>query len=153
MSYGPLVMTKRTKRTIFFSILGVLAIVLTAGIYLYNKGPVCVKCAAGKQVTAVILYQTFAADSTRAKREYTSQILEVSGIVKQVSQNLQNQAIILIQTNEPGAAVNCTMEGPADKIRKGDTVALKGICTGMDTGAVELGIPGDVYLTRCYLAK
>ena len=146
-------MKKITRRTIFFSILGVLAIVFATGLYLYNKGPVCVKCATGKKVTAAVLYQTFSADSTMAKREYAGQILEVSGIVKKVSQNVQKESFILIQTNEPGAAVNCTMEGPAEKTSEGDLVVLKGICTGMDTGAVELGIPGDVYLTRCYLAK
>jgi len=146
-------MTPKTKKTIIFSLLGIIAIGGAIAFYLYNKGPIDVKNASGIKVAATELYQTFSKDSTEAKKKYTDKILEVSGIVTQVSQNQQNQAIVLIKTNESGASVNCTMEGPADAIKEKDAIVLKGICTGMGMGDVDLGILGDVYLVRCYLVK
>ena len=146
-------MLSKRKKTIIFSILGIIVIGVSIGYYLYNKGPLCVKCADGKKVASEILYKNFSTDSTYAKKEYTDKILEVTGIVTQVSKNQQNQAIILLKTNESGASVNCTLEGPADKVRDRDAVIIKGICTGLGAGDADLGILGDVYLTRCYVVK
>jgi cytochrome c-type biogenesis protein CcmE len=146
-------MTSKAKKTLFFSLLGIVAIGLSLGLYFYNKGPICVTCASGTKISSAILYQTFSKDSITARKEYTGNILEVSGMVTRVMQNQQNQAIILLKTNESGASVNCTMEGPAESIKEGDAVTVKGICTGMGAGDADLGIAGDVYLTRCYMTK
>lgn len=146
-------MTLKSKKTIFFALLGLFAIGMFLGLYFYNKGPVCIKCADGEKVSSLNLYQTFSNDSIAARKTYADKILEVSGQVTRVSQNQQNQAIIFLKTASPGAAVNCTMEGPGDKIREGDSILIKGICTGIGSGDSDLGILGDVYLTRCYVGK
>ena len=148
-------MTRRTKKTIILSILGLTAIGVSIGLYFFYKGPVCVKCTSGKKVSATALYQVLSTDSVLANKEYISQtandkILEVSGVVSKVSQNQQNQAIIKLKTNEADAYVNCTMEGWAEKTKEGDSLIIKGICTGIGS---DLGIRGDVYLTKCYITK
>ena len=146
-------MTRRTKKIILFSILGLAAIGAGVGYYLFNKGPVDVKNSTGTKVIATALYQDYSKDSLTAQKKYTDKILEASGIVVKISDNQQHQAIILLKTNEAGAYVNCTMEGPSNTIKENDAVIIKGICSGIGQGDADLGIKGDVYLTRCYIVK
>ena len=146
-------MTPTVKKTILYAVLGLVAVGAGVGYYFYNKGPRDVKNANGKKVMATALYETFSKDSVAAQKNYTDKILETSGIVTKVSQNQQNQAIVMLKTNEDGASINCTMEGPANTIKEKDTVILKGICSGIGQGDADLGIKADVYLTRCYLIK
>lgn len=146
-------MTRTTKKTIVFSLLGLFAIAAGIGFYLYNKGPVDVKHASGTKVIAAELYATFSKDSITAKKKYINNILEAAGTVVRISKNQQNQDIIFLKTNEAGAFINCTMEGPVENIKENDNIVIKGICTGMGMGDTDLGILGDVYLGRCYLVK
>jgi hypothetical protein len=44
------------------------------------------------------------------------------------------------------------MEGKVDNINAGSKIAIKGICTGYNFDA-DMGIPGDVILTRCFIVK
>ncbi len=87
---------------------------------------------------------------TEAKTTYVNKVLNVFGIVKSVSVNQEHQQIILLKTSEPDASVNCTMEGNAVGIRVGDQVLLKGLCVGYSGGEADMGLPGDVFLVRCY---
>lgn len=146
-------MTRKTKKIILLSTLAAILAVAAIGYYFYNKGPLDVKGANGKKVSATELYKTFGTDSLSAKKQFLEKILEVSGTVTQVSQNQQNQAIVLLKTGVDGASVNCTLEGPVDGVKEGDTIYIKGICSGMGEGDADMGIAGDVYLIRCYLVK
>jgi tRNA_anti-like len=123
------------------------------GYYIWNKPHQDVAGATGKKVAAVELYRSFIADSASAKKNYLQQILEVSGIVASISKNQQQQTVVLIKTATEGASVNCTLEGPADGIKEGNTISVKGICDGIGQGDADLGIMGDVYLVRCFLVK
>ena len=121
--------------------------------YLWNKPAVNVSGADGIKVAATALYKTFSTDSLIAKKEYAQQIVEVTGVVNGTSINQQNQTVVLLNTGVEGGNINCTMEGKAEHIKNGDTVILKGICNGLGQGDADLGILGDVYLTRCYQLK
>ena len=140
------------KKNIIIIFLAVIVIAGAIGFYFYNKGPVNVKNAAAIKTEAAALYQSFLKDSTVAKKTYLNNVLEVSGLVMKVSKNQENQVIVMLQTNESGAYVNCTMEEVAG-LAENKQVTLKGICTGMGMGDADLGIMGDVYLVRCYLIK
>ena len=140
------------KKNIIIIFLAVIIIAGAIGFYFYNKGPVNVKNAAAIKTEAAALYQSFLKDSTVAKKTYLNNVLEVSGLVMKVSKNQENQVIVMLQTNESGAYVNCTMAEVAG-LAENKQVTLKGICTGMGMGDADLGIMGDVYLVRCYLIK
>jgi hypothetical protein len=131
----------------------VVLIVAGTGYYLYNKPAVDVKNAEGQKVVATDLFATFMKDSATAKKNYTNKILEISGMVKLVTYNQQHQPVVLLKTNQEGAAINCTLEGPAGGINAGQAVSIKGICNGIGEGVADLGIMGDVYLVRCYVIK
>lgn len=141
------------KKYIIFSILAFVIIGGAIGFYMFNKGPVNVKNAAATKVDAVTLYQAFIKDSVTARQNYANKILEVSGMVGRVSKNQQNQVIVMLQTNEGGAFINCTMEEESVSPEENKPAVLKGICTGMGMSDPDLGILGDVYLIRCYITK
>jgi tRNA_anti-like len=145
-------LTARKKNIAFFFI-AIIIIAAATGFYFYNKGPVNVSNADAIKINAVALYQIFLTDSAEAKREYANKILLVSGLVKKVSKNQQNQAVVMLQTNEAGAFINCTMEDGKAVLVENKTISLKGICSGMGVGDADLGISGDVYLVRCYQTK
>lgn len=138
-------------------IVGLLALALVAaagtGYYLYNRPGISVENASGEKVVASTLYQIFIKDAVSAKANYTNKILEVSGMVTQVSQNQQHQHVILLKTGTNGASVNCTLEGPPGDIGAGREISIKGICNGIGEGDADLGLLGDVYLVRCYILK
>lgn len=143
-------MTKRTKKNILIS-LGLLILAAAAtGYYLWNMPHKDVKHASGLKVGAIELYNTFSTDSSKAKDQYTEQVLEVSGQVVQVLQNQQHQQVILLKTAIAGASVNCTMEETAAATKQGDNVIIKGICSGYITGDSSMDLPGDVVIVRGY---
>lgn len=143
-------MTSKTKKII--AVLAVLLLASAAGIgyYMYNKGPVDVAGSKAVVIDAVTLYYAYINDSTKSKRDYSGRILEVEGEVTGVSKNAKNQPVLLLKTSTPSASINCTLEDalqpPPALSRK---VRVKGICSGLGQGDPDLGIMGDVYLTRC----
>jgi hypothetical protein len=139
------------KKNIIFFFLAVIVIASAIGFYFFNKGPVNIKNAPSIKTEATSLYQAFSKDSAGAKKIYLNNVLEVTGMIKRVSKNQENQVVIMLQTNEVGAYINCTMEEDVTGIAENNQATLKGICTGMGMGDADLGIMGDVYLVRCYL--
>ncbi|MFM6924578.1 MAG: OB-fold protein, partial [Ferruginibacter sp.] len=123
-------MTVRKKYILVF-LLAVAIIAGVTGYYMYNKGPVNIKSSAAAKIEAATLYQSFLKDSVQAKKNYADKVLEVSGIIKKISKNQQNQVIVMLQTNEEGAFVNCTLEEDKPGLTENKPVSLKGICTGM----------------------
>lgn len=149
-------MTPKIKRTILFTVLCLVAIGAGVGYYFYNKKPLNPNdVSADTKTTSIELYRAFAADTVAAKKNFSrkDEVVEVSGIVSGISPNQDKQSIILLKTNVEGASVNCTMEGPAENIKEGDSVKLKGFCTGMGASDADLGLVADVYMIRCYVIK
>lgn len=146
-------MTPVRKKYILFLLISIVAIGAAIAFYQYNKGPVDVKHAKGIKISAAALYHGFYKDSVTAVKKYSNKIVETTGVVAQVTNNQLNQPVVLLLTDETGAFVNCTMEDASAVIKEDQAVTIKGICTGIGMGDVDMGILGDVYLARCYLVK
>ena len=149
-------MTPKTKRTILFTVLCLVAIGAGIGYYFYTKKPLNPNDVSPDTKTiSTELYQAFAADTVVAKKNFSrkDEVVEVSGVVTGTSQNPDKQPVILLKTDVEGASVNCTIEGTAGNIKEGDTIKLKGFCTGLGAADADLGLVADVYMIRCYLIK
>jgi len=146
-------MTGKTKKRIGILILMLALLCASVGYYLYQKGPIDVKGSPAIKINAAGLYDQFTKDSTASLKKYSGKIVEVTGVISAVSLNQQKQQIILLKTGTDAAFVNCTLEEEADNIHENDNVSIKGICSGIGQGDEDLGIKGDVYLTRCFLIK
>jgi len=141
------------KSRILFLLAVIICIAAVAGYLLWNKPHKNVKEAAAVEVAAPALYKLFVTDSLKAKNLYTDKILLVSGRVEKISVNQQSQNIILLNTGVEAGYINCTMEGKAEGIQEHDSISIKGICSGYISGDADMGLPGDVFVTRGYLLK
>ena len=128
-------------------------LVAAFGYYLFNKGPVDVKNSSALKTNAIELYEQFNSDSPGSLKKYSGKILQVTGTITTVSLNQKKEKVFLLKTNTGGASINCTMEEDPGAIKLNDIVSIKGICSGIGQGDEDLGIKGDVYLTRCFLIK
>lgn len=144
-------MKRNTKKILIISVLSLLMLSISAGIYMYNKGPVNVKALKGIPVNAAELYTVFTSDSMLAAKKYTGRVLLVSGQVAEVNVNASQQKVVLVKTGIDGAYINCTIEEVAEGIAVHEPIRIKGICSGIGQGDADLGIPGDIYLTRCII--
>jgi hypothetical protein len=143
-------MTGKLKRNILIFFIAIAVIAGVTGYMIWNKPHRNVKDATAIKISAVDLYKIFTTDSASANSKYVNTVVVISGEVKQVSLNQQNQQIILLKTQTPDASVNCTMEGNKNNIKAGDTISVKGICSGYING--DMGLAGDVFLIRCYIS-
>jgi hypothetical protein len=144
-------MTKKTKKILLVSLVAIVIIIAITGYMMWNKPHKNVKDADAVKISAVELYNSFIADSSKANILYADKVVLVSGEVNQVSLNQQAQQVILLKTAVTGAFINCTMEGKTVGFKTGDSIAIKGICSGYISGDIEMGLPGDVFLIRAYL--
>ncbi len=146
-------MALKTKKIIISSVLLFAVAAAAVAFYMYNKGPVDVKHSKGISVNAPELYNFFSIDSVMAAKRYSGKILRVTGEVSEVSSNAQGQKIVLLKTASPLANINCTLEEAVENIKPSDKLSIKGICSGIGEGDADLGIQGDVYLARAYVAE
>ncbi|MGN6247924.1 MAG: OB-fold protein [Ginsengibacter sp.] len=145
----------KKSRSIFLALIVVIVIIAIGGYVVWNKPHRDVKDAKGIKITAAELYQRLSHnDSMFHNTSPINHVVLVSGQVRQVQKNQKGQQLVLLKTNTDGASVNCTMEEKTNQpIEKGQTVSIKGICSGYIAGDEELQLPGDVYLIRCYLSS
>jgi len=144
-------MKTNLKRGIIIGIIAIGLLGAGVGYYLYNKGPVNVRSASGIPVNSTELYAAYLADTTSAQKKYSGKILEVSGQIKEITLNQQEEQLILLKTGSEGGYINCTMEEKGENLQTGMQITVKGICSGMGSGDPDLGIMGDVYLTRAVI--
>lgn len=143
------------KKLIVITILFIVLTGVVFAFYQWNKGAVDIKNADSLKITSLELYTDYTKDTVASKAKYFEKVLQVKGEMYSAAKNLQNQTIVQIKTAEDGAYVNCTFDNINDVVtsKPGDIIEVKGICKGIGDGDKDLGILGDVYLTRCYLIK
>jgi tRNA_anti-like len=130
------------RKRIFFGI-GIVVIFLVAwGIY---KVTLPHRNAAGEQsvatISAIDLYGEFQHSENTADKKWVGKVINVSGIISSVTESGNYISINLQATSDGG--VNCSILtkdlGTDDKFKKGDSVNIKGKCTGflMDVNLVD----------------
>jgi hypothetical protein len=134
----------KKRSLIIFILLAVL--IGTAILFIYtkwNKAPESIDKADAVQINAADLFRGFSENEQQATQTYNGKVLEITGIVSSTATNQEGKTIVQLQTNDPLFGINCTME-KEEMIKEGETVTIKGICSGFTT---------DVILIRCYLIK
>ena len=145
------------KKSKLFILAGfVILVSISAILYFlfYNKSHIDIKDAEGEKIAAAALYQAFLRDTATANKLYTNKIVEVTGVIEKVSHNQQKEQIVLLNSgNKEGGNINCTMEVSDSDLKEKSTICIKGICNGYMGGEIDMGIPGDVILIRCYIGN
>ncbi len=125
----------------------ILILLIAAGVfgyYTYNKPH---KETSGVKadfvVTPLALLQAYETDEIVADKTYLDKIIEVGGIVKAINQ-VDKGGSLSLETGSEMSAIICEFESGEviSKISVGDSVTIKGFCTGKLM---------DIVLVRCSL--
>lgn len=121
-------------RNISFT-LGCALVAFLAGllIHLYSKPPRNVANETGIPVTATELYAQFSSDHIQANQAYLNKVLQVSGRVLTIKNSRYAEPVVILSTGNPLFGVACSLsqaEPSAQPVKPGETITIKGICTG-----------------------
>lgn len=144
-----------TKNTIIILLTTILLLVAAAviGYYFFNKGPVNIEKSKGIEATSNELYTSYTKDPEGARKKYDGKVIKVTGLISDILENTQKQQVILLKTSNPGGNINCTMEVFDANFKQGNIAIIKGVCHGLGQGDPDVGILGDVYVTRSVISN
>lgn len=108
--------------------------------FVWNKPQQNIQQASAISMNATDLFNAYSLNETEANKTYINKVIAVTGEVSNVSTNAEGKTVVLLKSDDLMFGVNCTLEEAAP-IRNGETITLKGLCTGFLT---------DVVLIRCY---
>jgi hypothetical protein len=130
----------------YIIILGVVLLtVCVFGYFQYNKPHEDINSAASDlKIEAPELFTEFETDEATANTKYLDKIVEVSGVVREVSPDEEGQLSVTLDSGSDLFGVICQLDNLTEQkktdFKVGEEVTLKGICTGMLM---------DVVLVRC----
>lgn len=111
--------------------LGLVALISSVVFYrMYNKPHRDPSSEVSIQITAVDLLHSYEANEADANGRYLDKALEVSGKISEITTNQDSIPVIVLETENPMFAVRCTMDNVQNSVKVGNTVTIKGICTG-----------------------
>ncbi len=126
-------------------ILGIIVILAliggAVGWYEYNKVAAKAEDVKGISIAADKLSKEYVTNEKAADSLYLNKVIEVSGTINEIDTNQDGNLMIVLQTGDPMAGVQCTMRDKGTVAAKGANITIKGYCSGN-------GITG-VSLTQC----
>lgn len=124
----------------------VLAIIgVGTGIYLFYKKPETVDDKKGIIISAAALSQQYTTNEKAADSIYLNKVIEVTGTIEETEQNQDGGTMVILKTDDPIAGIQCAMREKGVQVASGQTITIKGFCSGS-------GITG-VSLTDCVISK
>jgi hypothetical protein len=130
------------KILVIILVLGVVGV--CAGVYLWNKPHPKAEDAQAVSIDAKQLAREYSANEKAADTKYLNKVIAVSGTVMEIEKNQDGGLMIILQTDDPAAGIQCAMRDKGLNISKGH-ITIKGFCSGN-------GITG-VSLTDCVIKK
>lgn len=114
--------------------------------YLFNKPHRDIKAEKAELVSAVELYKQYSENEESANKRWLDKTLQVNGLIKEKTNNQSEIPVLMLDTEDPMGNISCTVDisqkDKADKLKVGEKVTVKGLCTGM---------LADVVLVKCYV--
>lgn len=130
----------KSKKIIWMTLLVVVAVIALSllGGYLYIRympEKSMSKQAPDFSMTATKLAEEFETDPSASNSKFIDRIIEVTGVVSEISTDQNNSIVFILRENETATGVLCTLSEKstkkAERYKVGEPVVLKGICTGM----------------------
>jgi hypothetical protein len=82
------------------------------------------------KVSAAELFKLYENDETKANESFLDKTLEITGTVGEITFNQEKKPIVMLQTENTFFGVRCTMLDNVISAEPGQTITLRGICTG-----------------------
>ena len=125
-------------RKILITIFVLILIGVGTGFYLWNKPHKKVEAAKSISITAANLAKEYSTNEKDADAKYLNKAIDVSGTISEVDKNQDGGVMIVLQTDDPAAGIQCTLrEKGADPV-KGQNIEIKGFCSGNGITGVSL---------------
>lgn len=128
----------RILKVILIAVVLIGAVGAGAWWYVWNKPHAKVEDAKGIVVTAPALAKEYSTDEKSADAKYLNKAIEVSGTVSETEKNQDGGLMVVLQTDDPMAGVQCTMREKNAVVNKGQAITIKGFCSGNGITGVSL---------------
>ena len=116
---------------IIIAIAIVVAVGAGAGTYLFNKKvPGLEDVEAEYSMTADELFDAFDTNEMEAVKQYEGKVIAVSGVVSNVKNTDSTSNVVLKAENAMAGGINCSFNHPANNLKAGDNITVKGRCQG-----------------------
>lgn len=154
---------KKKKIIRWITIIAVSGIIIGGGIilYLWNTPHRDVQASnTDYTLQASLIVNEYLADAEKANEKYLdeegdSKILEITGKVSEVSEDFNNNKVVLLKSDSDKAGVSCTFTPKtntnADSIQKGETVTIKGVIRSGASYDKDLDMYENVIMEKCDL--
>ncbi|OEK07847.1 hypothetical protein A8C32_15305 [Flavivirga aquatica] len=114
---------------------------------IYNKPHINIeKSTANISIKSSDLLNDFTVDETKANEKYLDKIIQVEGIISEISLDKEGRRIIALEGEDLLGNVTCYLSNEKNKtnerLKRGQSIIIKGICTGYLM---------DVVLVRCII--
>lgn len=148
----------KKRKLITYSLATVLLIGTAAAIYGYKEFNRKVKDTATVTpqftVSAQGLLADFSVNEKTATAKYTDKMVEVQGMVKDVSKDEKGNCTVVLGDTASLSSVRCAVDSiystGAQNLTKGNAITVKGVCTGYNTDEL---LGSDVILVRSMIEK
>ena len=121
------------KKGVILALLGGLVAVAVAIVLVWNKPHKTVDNKDGVSITAEALTKAFEENEQQANTTYLSSILEVEGIISEITRNQDGRTVLLLGVEDPLSGVQWTMKDDDATYEIGQKVTIKGFCNGYTT--------------------
>lgn len=148
-------MIKKNIRLIGVVILLVVSLVAWYGYSEYNRKPASmVDTRADYSFNTATLLAAFEKDEAGANKLYLDKVLEVEGVIKELTSDEKGFYTIAIGDDASFSSVRCSVDSlfssKAAALQAGGLVKVRGICTGYMADAL---LGSDVTLVRCAIIE
>lgn len=134
---------KNKKAGSILAIIAITTLVSIWALYYIDKSPekITPDTRVEVKISSADLLASFIEDESKANSDFVERVIEVKGVVKEVT-FLNNRYTVLLQGQGEYACLICDMdEDEVDQINEvtiGDTITLKGVCKGFLMDAILL---------------
>lgn len=97
---------------------------------IYNKPHRDSLTEAAIPITAVELFRSYEDNEEVANALYLDKVLEITGEISEITTNQEKMPIVAFETENPMFGIRCTMDNPSINVQPGDSVTIRGICSG-----------------------
>ena len=125
-------------RKVSLFILLLIIIGVSVGAYEWYKPAKKAEDVKGIQITALALSKEYAANEQNANAKYLNKDIEVSGTVSEIDNNQDGGVMVVLQTDDPTTGIQCALRDKGVTTTKGQTVTIKGFCSGNGITGVSL---------------
>ena len=84
----------------------------------------------GIQITAAALVKAYQDNESNANALYLDKPIEIKGEIAETKADQAGNTTITLKSNDPFANVFCTLKKADSSVKVGQTITIKGICTG-----------------------